>query len=90
MVLKLSGPHLLHKSDAGAIALGIADDVELRLARDRLAALPDGERIAAAASSGWRTPGVELLISARADAVVPALTVGPGRVWTEAARMTRR
>ena len=27
-------------------------------------------------SSGWRAPGVELLVAARADAVVPALVVG--------------
>ena len=29
-------------------------------------------------------PGAELLVSARADAVVPALVVGLGGVWTEA------
>jgi acetyltransferase len=29
-------------------------------------------------------PGVELLIGARADAVVPALVVGLGGIWTEA------
>ena len=29
-------------------------------------------------------PGVELLISARADAVVPVVTVGLGGIWTEA------
>jgi acetyl-CoA synthetase len=28
-------------------------------------------------------PGVELLVSARRDAVVPVLTVGLGGVWTE-------
>ena len=29
-------------------------------------------------------PGVELLVSARADAVVPVVTVGLGGIWTEA------
>jgi hypothetical protein len=29
-------------------------------------------------------PGVELLIAARADAVVPALAIGLGGIWTEA------
>ena len=28
-------------------------------------------------------PGVELLIAARADAVVPALVIGLGGIWTE-------
>ena len=29
-------------------------------------------------------PGVELLVAARADAVVPALVIGLGGIWTEA------
>ena len=29
-------------------------------------------------------PGIELLVSARRDAVVPVLTVGLGGIWTEA------
>ena len=83
VVLKLSGPHLLHKTDAGAIALGIADDAELVSARDRLSSLPaaDGSRLLL---ERMADPGLELLISARADAVVPALTLALGGVWTEA------
>lgn len=82
VVLKLSGPHLLHKTDAGAIALGIADDAELASARDRLATLPaaNGSRLLL---ERMADPGIELLISARADGVVPALTVALGGVWTE-------
>ena len=34
--------------------------------------------------SEWRRPGVELLVAARADAVVPALVVGLGGIWAEA------
>ena len=29
-------------------------------------------------------PGIELLVAARADAVVPALVIGLGGIWTEA------
>ena len=83
VALKLSAPHLLHKTDAGAIVLGIAGDEELVAARHRLSALPaaDGSRLLL---ERMADPGVELLISARADAVVPALTVALGGVWAEA------
>ena len=33
--------------------------------------------------SGWRRPGVELLVAARTDAIVPALVLGLGGIWTE-------
>ena len=32
---------------------------------------------------GMAEPGVELLVAARRDAVVPALVVGLGGIWTE-------
>ena len=82
LALKLSSPALQHKSDAGALELGIASPDELRDAVERLLALPAAtgaellvERMA--------PPGVELLVAARADAVVPALVVGLGGIWTE-------
>jgi acetyltransferase len=81
VALKLSAPSLRHKSEAGALALGLAAEDELRAAHRRLSALPvDGasmlvERMAA--------PGAELLVAARADAVVPALVIGLGGIWVE-------
>ena len=50
----------------------------------RLRSVAAGRRRAGSWSSGWPRPGVELLIAARADAVVPALVVGLGGIWTEA------
>jgi acetyl-CoA synthetase len=83
VVLKLSSPSLQHKSEAGAIALGLADEDALQAAFERLATLP------AAAGASFLVermvePGPELLIAARADAVVPALVVGLGGALAEA------
>jgi acetate---CoA ligase (ADP-forming) len=83
VALKLSGSSVRHKSDSGALTLGIAGEADLRRARDRLLALPEAEG-AALIVERMAEPGVELLISARADAVVPVVTVGLGGVWTEA------
>jgi acetate---CoA ligase (ADP-forming) len=85
VALKLSGPGVRHKTDAGALALGIAGEEELRRAHDRLTALPeaDGARLLV---ERMADPGVELLISARADAIVPVITVGLGGIWTEVLR----
>ena len=82
LALKLSSPALQHKSDAGALELGIANPDELRNAVERLLALPaatDAELLV----ERMAPPGVELLVAARADAVVPALVVGLGGIWTE-------
>jgi acetyl-CoA synthetase len=82
VAIKLSSPDLQHKSDTGALELGIGDVAELRAAAERLLVLPAAagaellvERMAPV--------GVELLVAARADAVVPALVVGLGGIWTE-------
>jgi acetyl-CoA synthetase len=82
LALKLSSAALQHKSDAGALELGIANPDELRDAVERLLALPaatDAELLV----ERMAPPGVELLVAARADAVVPALVVGLGGIWTE-------
>ena len=83
VAVKLSAPGLLHKSEAGALALNLRDEDAVHAAADRLRALdrPAGtvllvERMAA--------PGVELVIAARRDGVVPALVIGLGGVWAEA------
>jgi acetyl-CoA synthetase len=81
VALKLSAAALRHKSERGALELGVATPDDARAAFARLQALdPDAavlvERIA--------PPGAELLVAARADAVVPALVVGLGGIWTEA------
>jgi acetate---CoA ligase (ADP-forming) len=80
VALKLSSRALPHKSDRGGLALHLRREQEVRAAYRRIAAL-DG----AAAVLGERMapPGAELLVAARADAVVSALVLGLGGVWTE-------
>lgn len=83
VALKVSSPRLRHKSEAGALALGLHDAAELSEAFARLEALPVA-REASFLVEAMAAPGVELLIAAHADGVVPALVVGIGGIWTEA------
>jgi acetyl-CoA synthetase len=83
VALKLSSPSLLHKTEAGALALDLRDEDEVREAAAALLALPEAvdatlliERMAG--------DGVELIFAVRRDGVVPALLVGIGGIWAEA------
>src|SRR5918999_4674137 len=81
VAVKLTSARVRHKSELGGVELGVATPDAARAAYARLHALDPGaevliERMAPA--------GAELLVSARADAVVPALAVGLGGLWTEA------
>jgi hypothetical protein len=82
VALKLSAPGLLHKSELGGLALDLSTEAEVRAAHRRLAAV--GLEGAAVLAERMSPPGVELLVAARSDGVVPALVVGLGGVWTEA------
>jgi acetate---CoA ligase (ADP-forming) len=82
IVLKLSAVTVQHKTELGAVALDLRDDDDVRGAYRRLAALADAhdgsvlaERMASA--------GIELIVAARTDGVVPALVLGLGGIWTE-------
>jgi acetate---CoA ligase (ADP-forming) len=75
---KLSDAAIQHKSELGAVCLALRDEADVRSAYRRLSALGPSvlvERMA--------TPGVELFVAAHTDAVVPALVIGLGGVWTE-------
>jgi acetyl-CoA synthetase len=80
VAVKASSPALQHKSDAGALALGVAGDDAVRTAHARVAAAAPG---AAVLVEAMAPPGVELVVAVRRDAVVPALVVGLGGIWTE-------
>jgi acetate---CoA ligase (ADP-forming) len=93
VALKLVSADLRHKTEAGAVALGLEDERNVRWAyRDLVRAgnpthPPPNHRAHAGARvlvEAMAPPGIELLVSARRDAVVPVLTVGLGGVWTEA------
>jgi len=80
VAVKASSPALQHKSDAGALALGVLGPEAVRAAHARVAAAAPGADVLVEAMAA---PGVELVVAARRDAVVPALVVGLGGVWTE-------
>jgi acetyl-CoA synthetase len=81
VAIKAASPSLRHKSDAGALRLGI---------ETREAARTAYRELAGAAGANGRVlvermmpSAAELLVAARADAVVPALVIGLGGIWTE-------
>ncbi len=83
VAVKLSGPGLRHKSEAGAVALGLGSAAEVRDAAERLLALPEADG-ADLLVEPMAAGGAELFLAARRDGVVPALVVGLGGLWTEA------
>jgi acetate---CoA ligase (ADP-forming) len=81
VALKLSSPAVQHKSELDAIELDLRSAHEVRQAYRRLSDLStDGARVLV---ERMAPPGVEVIVAARRDAVVPALVVGLGGVWTE-------
>jgi succinyl-CoA synthetase beta subunit len=83
IALKLSAASVQHKSDIGGIALGLSSDDDVAVAFGSLAqlALEHGgvvlaERMAAPG-------GLELIVAAHRDGIVPALVIGLGGIWTE-------
>ncbi|HEY2480370.1 MAG TPA: acetate--CoA ligase family protein [Solirubrobacterales bacterium] len=83
VALKLSSPSLLHKTEAGALALDLRDADEVREAAAALLALPEagGATLLVERMAG---EGVELIFAVRRDGVVAALLVGTGGIWAEA------
>jgi len=83
VALKLSSPALQHKSEAGALALDLHREEEVREAAERLLSLPaaDGATLLIEAMGGG---GSELLFAAHRDGVVPVLVAGLGGIWAEA------
>jgi acetyl-CoA synthetase len=75
VALKRSTPGLLHKAAAGALALDLATEEEVRVAYRRIGGPALVERMAA--------PGAELLVSVTREGVVPALVVGLGGAHAE-------
>jgi acetyl-CoA synthetase len=83
VALKLSSPALLHKTEAGALALDLRTEEDVRDAAERLLELPAaaGSTLLVERMAG---DGVELIFAVRRDGVVPALLIGVGGIWAEA------
>jgi acyl-CoA synthetase (NDP forming) len=79
VVLKLSSADVVHKSELGGVELGLREESDVRAAYARLAAVHDGEMLI----ERMAPAGIELLVAARADTIVPVLVLGLGGIWTE-------
>jgi acyl-CoA synthetase (NDP forming) len=82
IALKLSAAGIRHKSELGAVELGLRGALEVRDAYRRLAPLA-GEHDADLVAESMAEPGVELLVAAHRDGIVPAVVIGLGGIWTE-------
>ena len=82
VAVKLSAPSVQHKAELGGLVLDVVTDEGVREAHRRVAGLGvEGARVLV---ERMAPPGAELLVAARADAVVPCLVIGAGGIWTEA------
>jgi acyl-CoA synthetase (NDP forming) len=93
VALKLDGPAFLHKTDLGAVVLGLEGAAAVRAAAERLAAVARK----ASPDRPWRflvqrmaAPGTELVMGVRTDPVFgPLLAVGLGGIHVEVLRDIR-
>jgi acetate---CoA ligase (ADP-forming) len=81
VAVKLSSPGLQHKRAAGALALDVAAEPDLRAAHRALVGRNGGAEVLV---ERMAPPGAELIVAVRRDAVVPTLVVGLGGVYAEA------
>jgi acyl-CoA synthetase (NDP forming) len=94
VALKAQSPLLAHKSDAGGVVVGLADDAALaagwRKLQADIAALRPDLRLDGVLVEAMARPGVELIMGVRGDPDWgPVLVVGLGGVWAEALRDVR-
>ena len=81
VAVKLSAPSVQHKAELGGLVLDVMTDDAIREAHRRIAGLGvEGARVLVERIAA---PGAELLVAARADAVVPCLVIAAGGIWTE-------
>ena len=89
VVLKAQSPALLHKSDAGGVIVGVADEAALRkqwqVLHDNIARAKPGLALDGVLVESMAKPGLEMIVGARRDPEWgPVLVVGLGGIWTEA------
>ena len=88
-VLKAQSAALLHKSDAGGVIVGIADEVALRaqwpVLQGNVARAKPGLALEGVLVEGMAKLGLEMFVGARRDPEWgPVLVVGLGGIWIEA------
>ena len=80
VAMKVSHAAVQHKSDVGGVLLGLTDADRIAMGAEQLLALQDDAVVLVEAMA---QPGIELLVSATRDGVVPSLVIGTGGIWTE-------
>jgi acyl-CoA synthetase (NDP forming) len=83
IALKLSAASVQHKSDIGGIALDLVSDADVADALSSLALLALEHGGVVLAERMAEPGGVELIVAAHRDGIVPALVIGLGGIWTE-------
>ncbi len=81
VALKVIAEGVIHKSDIGGVVLGLDSDGDVAAEAGRILSLTPGSRVLVEAMAD---PGVEVIVAARREGVVPTLTIGLGGLWTEA------
>ena len=81
VVLKVVVDGVVHKSDVGGVVVGVDADGDVAREAQRLLELAPDACVLVEAQAA---PGLEVIVAARRDGVIPTLTVGLGGVWTEA------
>lgn len=81
VALKIIAEGVIHKSDIGGVVLGLDSDDDVATEAGRILGIAPGARVLVEAMAD---PGVEVIVAARREGVVPTLTVGLGGMWTEA------
>ncbi len=82
LVLKLSAASVQHKSELGGVELGLETEADVRRAYQRVSPLA-GAHGGGLLAERMAASGVELLVAARANTIVPVLVLGLGGIWTE-------
>jgi acyl-CoA synthetase (NDP forming) len=80
VAMKVSHPDVQHKTDVGGVVLNLTDPQRVSIAAEQLLALQPGGEVLV---EEMAAPGIEMLVSATRDGVVPALVIGTGGIWTE-------
>ncbi len=82
IALKVSAPGLRHKTELGALALDVSSELAALAEFQRLRTLAEAQGGVVLAER-MAEPGVELLVAVQRDAVVPALVIALGGIFTE-------
>ncbi len=80
VAMKICHPDVQHKTDVGGVVLNLTDSQRISVAAEQLLGLQPGGVVLV---EQMATPGIEMLVSATRDGVVPALVIGTGGIWTE-------